>query len=220
VGTAVGGCLIAAAGVLELSGAGADATIVGAPAGIVLGALGLLVGVAGAIAGFFTGQSEVQVWANHCCYGLRYAQDKYGDWNNNLEKQIDALGDALYHAKVSGTLAQDETVLQIETTGISRSSKMTCYVGASTSDSDYPARQDAPLRDDQPDCEIEFGESEQKDVVKKIKLTVKMPAAGTSVNWEKITLQMTLDPDGDGAEVLKRTAEIKQGTLAWVWSQI
>ena len=66
---------------------------------------------------------------------------------------------------------------------------------------------------------VEFGEGDGKDAVKSITLTVSMPSHEKG-DWSTLTLQLTLDPDGDGASPLKRTAQIKQGFLASVWSAI
>ena len=190
----------------------------GAPAGIVIGILGLLVGAAGAIASLFTSESELEVWADHCLYGTRYGKDTYASWKDNLAKQLEALNDALYQVRVKGDVKQGVSHLEIEPTGISKSSKMTCYINASSDLTMYPARQDLPLRDDQRDCQIEFGEGEGANYVKKIKLSIDMPFA-PDVTFNHLTVILTIDPDADGT-ALKRTAVVKQGWMDWVWSKL
>jgi len=218
-GIALGGALMAIAGTMELTGLGADATIAGAPAGIVLGILGLLVGAAGAIASIFTGESELEAWAEHCRYGVRYGKDKYGDFKDNLERQIEVLTEVLYQVRVKGDVKQDVSHVEIEPTGLTKGSKMTCFVNVSGDLTMMTARQDLPLRDDQKDCEIEFGSGEQSNFVKKIKLRVDMPGR-RGVIWSKMTLVFSVDPEGDGVAPFKRTAELSQGVLEWIWSRL
>ena len=218
-GVALGGALMAIAGTMELTGLGADATVFGAPAGIVLGILGLIVGVAGAIASIFTSESELELWAEHCRYGRRYGRDKYAGWKDNLERQIDALTEALYQVRVKGDLKQDVSHVEIEPTGLTKASKMTCFVNVSSDLTMMTARQDLPLRDDQKDCEIEFGDGERANFVKTIKLRVDMPRQ-QGVIWSKMMLVFSVDPEGDGVAPFKRTAELTQGVLEWIWSKL
>jgi hypothetical protein len=210
---AAGGLLIAAAGILEVSGL-LDATGVGAPAGLVLGIVGLLVGAAGAIAGLFTGESELEAWADHCQYGMHAFQHKYGAFEGHLDKQIEALTDAVYTVKVKGEVKQDVSHVEIEPTGLTKASKMTCFVNASGGLTMAGARQELPVRDDQPDCAIEFAGNE----IKKIKLRLQMPFV-PDVTWTKLTVNCTLDPDGDGSS-FKRSATIERGFMDWVWSKL
>src|SRR5712664_1749041 len=218
-GVAVGGAMMAAAATMEVTGFGADATIVGAPVGLVLGITGLLVGAAGAIASVFTSETELETWAEHCWYGVRYGKDKYGDFKDNLERQIEALTEVLYQVRVKGDVKQDVSHVEIEPTGLTKGSKMTCFVNVSGDLTMMTARQDLPLRDDQKDCEIEFGSGEQSNFVKKIKLRVDMPGR-RGVIWSKMTLVFSVDPEGDGVAPFKRTAELSQGVLEWIWSRL
>jgi hypothetical protein len=218
-GIAFGGTLMAVAATMEVTGLGADATIVGAPAGLVLGIAGLLVGAAGAIASIFTSETELQTWAEHCWYGVRYGRDKYADFKDNLERQIEILTEVLYQVRVKGDVKQDMSRIEIEPTGLTKGSKMTCFVNVSGDLTMMTARQDLPLRDDQKDCEIEFGSGEQSSFVRKINLRVDMPRR-QGVIWSKMTLVFSVDPEGDGVAPFKRTAEVTQGVLEWIWSRL
>jgi hypothetical protein len=218
-GVALGGALMAVVATIEVTGLGADATIVGAPAGLVLGILGLLVGAAGAIGSIFTSETELETWAEHCRYGVRYGKDKYGDFKDNLERQIEVLSEVLYQVRVKGDVKQDVSRVEIEPNGLTKGSKMTCFVNVSGDLTMMTARQDLPLRDDQKDCEIEFGSAEQPNFVKRIKLRINMPRK-QGVTWSKMTLVFSVDPEGDGVAPFKRTAEVTQGVLEWIWSRL
>jgi len=219
VGVAVGGTLMAVAATLELTGAGLDASIFGAPAGIVFGIAGLLVGAAGAIASIFTSKSELEVWAEHCRYGVRYGEDKYRNYKDDLGRQIHDLTEVLYQVRVKSDVKQDVSRVEIEPTGLTKASKMTCFVNVSSDLMMMTARQDLPLRDDQNDCQIEFGSGEQSNFVRKINLRVDMPRQ-PGVIWSRMTLVFSIDPEGDGVDALKRTADLTQGVLEWIWSRL
>jgi hypothetical protein len=124
----------------------------------------------------------------------------------------------LYQVRVKGDVKQDVSLVEIEPTGLTKASKMTCYVNVSSDLTMTAARQDLPLRDDQKDCEIEFGDGEHVNFVKTIKLRVDMPRQG--VVWTRMTLSFSVDPEGDGVAPFKRTAEVKQGMLEWIWSKL
>jgi len=104
--------------------------------------------------------------------------------------------------------------VEIEPTGLTKASKMTCFVNASGGLTMAGARQELAVRDDQPDCAIEFAGNE----IKKIKLRLQMPFV-PDVTWTKLTVNCTLDPDGDGSS-FKRSATIERGFMDWVWSKL
>jgi hypothetical protein len=218
-GVALGGALIAAAGTIEVISVVFDLSIGGSLLGIVLGILGLVLGMAGAIASLFTAESELEVWADHCAYGKHPGGGHYAGWKGDFAKQLEGLNDALYQVRVKGEIKKDVSHLEIEPTFLTRSSKVKCFVNASSSLSMMTARQELPIRDDQSDCEIEFGSGQQADYVKRIKLRVDMPHAFPPVMWEKLTVVFAIDSDGAGAAI-HRTAEVKQGVLEWIWAKL
>jgi hypothetical protein len=218
-GITVGGALMAAAGIIALTSLGATATVFGAPAGFVFGIGGLIVGMAGAVASVFTAESELEVWAEHCAYGKNPGGGHYARWKGDFAKQLEGLNDALYQVRVKGEIKQDVSQLEIEPTFLTRSSKVKCFVNASSSLSMMTARQELPIRDDQGDCKIEFGSGKQADYVKRIKLMVDMPHASPAVRWEKLTVVFAIDSDGAGAAI-HRTAVVKQGILEWIWAKL
>jgi hypothetical protein len=175
--------------------------------------------MAGAIVSIFTAESELEVWADHCAYGKQPAKGAYASWKGDFAKQLEGLNDALYQVRVKGEVKQDVSQLEIEPTFLTRSSKVKCFVNASNSLSMMTARQELPIRDDQVDCEIEFGSGTQADYVKRIKLRVDMPHAFPPVKWEKLTVVFAIDSDGAGAAI-NRTAEVKQGILEWIWAKL
>ena len=157
---ATGGLLVAAGATICMAGGAVTATVAGAPLGIVLLVVGTIVAAAGAIAGWAWSESDLEVWAEHCYYGKRYAKDKYGYYLDDFKKQIEELSDVLYQVRVKGDLRQDVTEIEIEPSNLTKASKMTCYVSVQGDDfgSTLMGVRDRPLRDDEPDCRIEFVE--------------------------------------------------------------